>query len=75
MTALFYYQKTVSAFALNLIIMCPLIMQPKNQNKEHKKVYFPTDKPHNPMVNAGAIVCTSLIKVSFFHLFFVSFSI
>uniref|UniRef100_A0A7N8XU87 glutaminase n=1 Tax=Mastacembelus armatus TaxID=205130 RepID=A0A7N8XU87_9TELE len=22
------------------------------------------DKPHNPMVNAGAIVCTSLIKVS-----------
>lgn len=21
------------------------------------------DKPHNPMVNAGAIVCTSLIKV------------
>uniref|UniRef100_A0AAX7TUU4 glutaminase n=1 Tax=Astatotilapia calliptera TaxID=8154 RepID=A0AAX7TUU4_ASTCA len=24
------------------------------------------DKPHNPMVNAGAIVCTSLIKVSFY---------
>lgn len=24
----------------------------------------PADKPHNPMVNAGAIVCTSLIKVS-----------
>lgn len=22
-----------------------------------------TDKPHNPMVNAGAIVVTSLIKV------------
>uniref|UniRef100_A0A671T572 glutaminase n=1 Tax=Sinocyclocheilus anshuiensis TaxID=1608454 RepID=A0A671T572_9TELE len=27
------------------------------------------DKPHNPMVNAGAIVCTSLIKVSIFLLF------
>lgn len=26
-------------------------------------VLCPTDKPHNPMVNAGAIVCTSLIKV------------
>lgn len=25
-------------------------------------LYF-TDKPHNPMVNAGAIVVTSLIKV------------
>jgi glutaminase len=25
-------------------------------------LYFP-DKPHNPMVNAGAIVVTSLIKV------------
>lgn len=26
-------------------------------------VLCPADKPHNPMVNAGAIVCTSLIKV------------
>uniref|UniRef100_A0AAY4DFY2 glutaminase n=1 Tax=Denticeps clupeoides TaxID=299321 RepID=A0AAY4DFY2_9TELE len=25
------------------------------------------DKPHNPMVNAGAIVCTSLLKVKAFH--------
>jgi len=25
--------------------------------------WSPADKPHNPMVNAGAIVCTSLIKV------------
>lgn len=32
-------------------------------------ICFSTDKPHNPMVNAGAIVCTSLIKVSIFHLF------
>uniref|UniRef100_A0A8C1Y588 glutaminase n=1 Tax=Cyprinus carpio TaxID=7962 RepID=A0A8C1Y588_CYPCA len=31
------------------------------------------DKPHNPMVNAGAIVCTSLIKVSLFLLFFLYF--
>uniref|UniRef100_A0AAQ6A9E7 glutaminase n=1 Tax=Amphiprion ocellaris TaxID=80972 RepID=A0AAQ6A9E7_AMPOC len=28
------------------------------------------DKPHNPMVNAGAIVCTSLIKVKAVTLFF-----
>lgn len=28
------------------------------------------DKPHNPMVNAGAIVCTSLIKVRATHYFY-----
>lgn len=27
-------------------------------------ILSPADKPHNPMVNAGAIVCTSLIKVN-----------
>uniref|UniRef100_A0A665W6H0 glutaminase n=1 Tax=Echeneis naucrates TaxID=173247 RepID=A0A665W6H0_ECHNA len=31
------------------------------------------DKPHNPMVNAGAIVCTSLIKVKAVALFFFFF--
>lgn len=30
----------------------------------HSHPVSPADKPHNPMVNAGAIVCTSLIKVS-----------
>ena len=27
-------------------------------------VSYPPDKPHNPMVNAGAIVISSLIKVN-----------
>ncbi len=71
MTAFFYNQETVSAFVLSFIMICPF----KYAAQRNKKFYFSTDKPHNPMVNAGAIVCTSLIKVSSFHLFLFHFHV
>lgn len=46
------------------------------RHRKHYQVFeimllllYVTDKPHNPMVNAGAIVVTSLIKVKFWHFF------
>lgn len=33
-------------------------------------IFCLVDQPHNPMVNAGAIVCTSLIKVRAVHRFY-----
>ena len=27
--------------------------------------WYPTDKPHNPMINSGAIVTASLLKKDF----------
>lgn len=42
---------------------CATINTPKRLFRCSETVLCPTDKPHNPMVNAGAIVCTSLIKV------------
>lgn len=64
------------SFSKNIVLAC-CIRRLKTQRFQQCKcvimlisIFSFADKPHNPMVNAGAIVCTSLIKVSCIYILF-----